>query len=116
MEKGLQTWFATVLGAVLLLIGIIGFINDPVFGLFNVNALHNLIHLLSGAIGIWAGVWGGVLAARWFNKVFGIVYAVVAVLGFAGLLTGLLDLNAADNWLHVLFAVVPIGVGFFGKD
>jgi hypothetical protein len=116
MEKGLQTWFAAILGAVLLLVGIIGFVNDPVLGLFNVNGLHNVVHLLSGAIGIWAGVWGGILASRWFNKVFGIVYLLVAVLGFTGLLTGLLDVNAADNWLHVLLGIIPIGIGFWGKD
>lgn len=116
MEKGLQTTFAAILGAVLLLVGIIGFVQDPVLGLFEVNALHNVVHLLSGAIGVWAGVWGGIAASRWFNRIFGIVYALVAILGFTGVVAPLLDLNSADNWLHVLLAVVPIGVGFWGRD
>jgi hypothetical protein len=118
MEKNLQTWFATILGAVLLLVGIIGFFNDPVLGLFPVNGLHNVVHLLSGAIGIWAGVWGGINAARWFNRVFGIIYAVVAILGFVapGVAASLLEIDAADNWLHVLIAVASLVVGFWKTE
>lgn len=118
VEKGLQTWTATILGAVLLLVGIIGFIDNPLVGpdgLFSVNSLHNLVHLLSGAVGLGIGIWGSIIAARWFNKVFGIVYALVAVLGFAGL-AGFLDANMADHVLHTILAVVPIGIGFWGKD
>jgi hypothetical protein len=110
--------FAAVLGAILLLVGIIGFVSEPVLGLFTVSGLHNVVHLLSGAIGLWAGVWGGVAAAQMFNRIFGVVYALVAVLGLLGVgfLITLLDLNAADNWLHVLIAVASLGVGFGVKE
>jgi hypothetical protein len=116
VEKGLQTMFATVLGAVLLLVGIIGFVNDPVLGIFDVNGLHNAVHLLSGLIGVWAGVWGGLSASRMYNRVFGVVYLLVAVLGFAGLVGGLLENNAADTYLHLLIGLVSTGIGFWGKD
>jgi hypothetical protein len=121
MEKGLQTTFATVVGAVLLLVGIIGFFNNPVFSLFPVNGLHNAIHLISGAIGIWAGVWGGLAASRWFNKIVGIIYIVVAILGWvapsamANMLSDGSELGL-DNWLHLVLGVVFTGVGFWGND
>ena len=118
VEKGLQTYFAAGLGAVLLLVGIIGFIQDPIVTLFEVNGLHNGVHLLSGAIGIWAGAWGGIVASRWFNRIFGMVYGLVAVLGLFGIgfVVSLLDINTADNWLHVLIAAASLGVGFTPKD
>lgn len=118
LEKGLQTSFATVLGAILLLIGIIGFVNDPVLGIFSVNGLHNLVHLLSGAIGIIVGVWGGIVASRWYNRIFGIVYGLVAILGLLNVqwFIDLLDVNNADDWLHVLIAVASLAVGFSRKD
>ena len=118
LEKGLQTWFATIVGAVLLLVGIIGFFNDPVLGLFPVNGLHNLVHILSGAVGIWAGVWGGTVAARWFNRVFGIVYALVAILGFVApsVMASLLEADSKDHYLHTLLAIAGLVVGFVKKD
>jgi uncharacterized membrane protein HdeD (DUF308 family) len=114
--KGVQSWFAAVLGAVLLFIGILGFINDPVLGLLSVNNVQNLIHLLSGVAGIIIGVWVGTAASRWFNSIFGIIYGFVALFGFFGIGVSLLDLNLADNLLHLLIALAAIGVGFSGKD
>lgn len=113
--------FATVAGAVLLLVGILGFFNNPVLGLFPVNGLHNAVHLISGAIGIWAGIWGGVAASRWFNRIFGIVYLLVAILGFVspGMTADLLSKGSdlgLDNWLHIVLGVVFAGVGFWGSD
>ncbi len=115
LEKGTQTIFATTLGAVLLLVGVIGLFTDGMLlGLFGVNGLHNAVHLLSGAIGLWAGVWGGTSASRMFNRIFGVIYGLVAVLGLlgVGVVMSLLNLNAADNWLHVLIAAASLVVGF----
>ena len=118
MEKGIQTTVATALGAVLLLVGIVGFLTEPAILWFQINSVHNVVHLLAGAIGVWAGVWGGIVAARWFNRVFGIVYALVAVLGFLNVqaVWSLLNLNDADNWLHTVIGVGQLIVGFGMKD
>jgi hypothetical protein len=98
--------FATVLGAVLLLVGIIGFFNNPVLGIFTVNSLHNWIHVLSGALGLVAGLTMNGRYAKTFNIGFGAIYGLVALLG-------LLEANAADDWLHVAIAAASLGVGFF---
>lgn len=107
------TW---ILSIVLVLVGILGFVNDPVLGLFEVDTVHNVIHLLSGIVGILA-VSSGESYARLFLIVFGIVYALVTIIGFVngGNILGLFQVNDADNYLHAAIAIVCLGVGFGGK-
>jgi hypothetical protein len=49
--------------------------------IFHVNAAHNVVHLLTGVVAPLAGM-AGVGAAKTFFKIFGVVYGLVAVLGF----------------------------------
>lgn len=103
-------------GWVLLLVGVVGFFNNPILGIFEVDTIHNLIHIVSGIVAI-AMARKGEMSAKTFAKVFGAVYALVAVLGFLssdGVILGLIHANGADNWLHVALAVVFLGVGFSG--
>lgn len=106
--------FATVLGIVLLLVGIIGFFNDPALGIFSVNALHNWIHVLSGAVLLIAAFAADGMHARNANIAFGVVYGLVTILGFLGL-AGWLEVNTADNILHLVITVAALGVAF-GAD
>lgn len=106
----------TILGVVFLAVGVLGFVNDPVLGLFEVNGFHNLVHLLSGVLALGA-VAMGEAAVRTFSKIFGLVYGLVAVLGFfmESPLLGLIEVNMADNFLHIVLAVVFLYIGF-GMD
>ena len=103
-------------GWVLLVVGVVGFFNNPILGIFAVDTVHNLIHIVSGLVGIvMAGKGEG--SAKMFAKVFGAVYALVAILGFVSssdMILGLISSNGADNWLHVALAVVFLAVGFGG--
>jgi hypothetical protein len=50
-------------------------------------------------------------------KVVGAVYLLLAVLGFVlipagGDLLGLVAMNTADHWLHLVLGVVIVAVGF----
>jgi hypothetical protein len=48
-------------------------------------------------------------------RVIGIIYAIVAVLGFVmpgGMLLGMIAMNMADHWLHVVLAIVILYAGF----
>jgi|SRR3989344_5820360 len=107
---------AYVLGAILTLVGIWGFVQNPVLGLFDANSMHSVVHLLSGLVLLAAAMWWGGSVA-WALIVLGAVYALVAVLGLVmeGPVLGLIDNSAADNWLHVLLAVVFLGAGFMGR-
>ena len=90
-----------------------GFVSDPLLGIFEVDSLHNIIHILSGALALVA-VSMGASAMTTYSRVFGIVYALVAVLGFVSGTTvlGLIAVNLADNVLHLVLAVVFLYLGF----
>jgi hypothetical protein len=110
---------AFILGAVFLLIGVLGFVpgattDGMLLGLFHVNPAHNFVHLLSGVVAVVAGLSGG-SAPLWFFRVFGIIYGLVAILGFIGgnePVLGMIANNRADVWLHALLSVVSLILGF----
>jgi hypothetical protein len=121
--------YATVFGAVFLLVGIAGFIpgittsyGDMQFagpdseamllGLFQVSILHNVVHLLFGIAGLaLARTYDG---ARTFLVGGGVIYLVLWIYG---LLVGqdsaanFVPVNRADNWLHLVLAIAMIGGG-----
>ena len=103
-----------ILGAVLTIVGIAGFfVSGGNLLWFQINTLHNVIHIVSGVIGLWASS-SGHGASRTFLIVFGLIYGVVTVLGFAmsGNILGLIMVNDADNYLHLAITAVSLVVGF----
>ncbi|HET9334623.1 MAG TPA: DUF4383 domain-containing protein [Gemmatimonadota bacterium] len=86
-----------------------------ILGLFPVNVLHNLAHLL---LGIW-----GILAARSFGgaktyaQIAGVLYILLAVLGYVDPTAfGTMPLGGGDIALHVVLGIVLAGVGFTAKQ
>ena len=107
-----QTW-AKVIGVILLLVGVLGFfMGGSVFG-FQVNGLHNIVHLVTGAIFAWAGFAAGAPTKK-VNQWLGVIYILVGIVGFFAL-QDLLALNPADNWLHLVIGVVSAGIGWKGE-
>lgn len=103
------TW---ILGIVLLLVGIAGYVTGDMLLWFQVDPIHNAVHVLSGIVGIGAAM-SGTSYSRLYLIIFGIVYALVAVIGFAtGDIFGLFGVNDADNYLHAAIALVSLGAGF----
>lgn len=86
-------------------------------GLFPVNVLHNIVHILFGVWGLMAArSYGG---ARGYFRAVAILYAVLAVMGLIdGMNTtfGLIPLYGNDVWLHALLAVVAAYFGFVARD
>lgn len=112
---------AKVFGIVFLAIGILGFVpaltpDGHLLGLFEVDTMHNVIHILTGVLALLAA--GSVSKAGLFFKVFGVVYALVTVLGFVmdGEVLGLIHTNMADNVLHLVVAAVALYAGFGMKS
>lgn len=106
---------AIVLGIILVLLGLLGFFTNPMLGLFAVNPMHNLVHIVSGIV-LLAGAYSS-LGSGPALKIIGIVYVLVTILGFFttsgdGMLLGIIANNTADNWLHLIFAVVMLVAGF----
>ncbi|WP_136611694.1 DUF4383 domain-containing protein [Sinomonas albida] len=118
---------AMVVGAVFLLVGILGFIpgitsggigfaglgsHAMLLGLFQVSVLHNIVHLLFGIAGIALGRTAG--GAKGFLTWGGAIYLVLFVYGlvFGGDSAGnFVPVNMADNILHLLLGVGMLVVG-----
>jgi len=110
--------YAVVIGIVLTLVGIIGFfVKDPA-GLMGLhfNTIHNVIHLATGLIGLGAGLGGGEKGGKGYAKVFGVIYTLVAILGFAGIayVVNLLMLNTTYNVIHLVIGLLGLLAGFLG--
>ncbi|HEY3179691.1 MAG TPA: DUF4383 domain-containing protein [Casimicrobiaceae bacterium] len=107
---------AIAFGIVFIIVGIVSAVtpNGRLLGYFEVNAAHNMVHLATGVIAVIVG-FVSEKAARLFFQIFGVIYALVALLGFFTgnqPLLGIVAINAADNWLHVLIAIVALYLGF----
>src|SRR5215203_4569998 len=114
--------YAGLIGAVLLVAGIIGFFYsasfgtpgnvDAVLGILDVNAWHNLVHIASGVLGLLAFA-SGPRASRTYALVFGVVYIIVAIWGFIigshESILGFIPVNTEDNILHVILGVLGVG-------
>ena len=127
MEVQMVKRVAMIFGVVAIIIGILGFTvqggmqmgdaaNAPqLFGLFPINLLHNLAHLL---LGIW-----GILAARTFSaaqaycKLGGMIYLALTVIGLIDPTTfGLIPIGGNDIFLHTVLGVLLVWVGFVSKE
>ena len=117
--------YALVIGATLVVAGILGFFysasfgtgdgteRDAVLGILDVNGWHNLVHLASGVVGLLvARSYDG---SRAYALGFGAVYLVVTLLGFiAGdgeEIFNLIPVNTEDNVLHLLIGIAGVGAG-----
>ncbi|MEW5930514.1 MAG: DUF4383 domain-containing protein [Gemmatimonadota bacterium] len=118
---------AQVFGIVFIVVALLGFVASGgsmesdmeqaprVLGLFPVNVLHNLVHLAFGVWGLAASrSWG---AARTYCRASGVIYLVLAVLGFVIPETlGLMPIGGNDIWLHVLLGGVLAYFGFTARS
>jgi len=103
----------TALGIIFIIIGIWGFFQNPILGLFMVSPMHNSVHLLSGILAVIFAS-RGEAPAKNFSKVFGIVYGLLAVSGFfmPDPHFGPLRANRADDWLHLFLATAFLYLGY----
>jgi hypothetical protein len=110
---------ALVIGIVFILIGILGFIPNGIVGpgaTFETDALHNIIHLIFGVILAYVALKATDKSAGTL-RIVGIIYILLAVIGFiqGDTILGLVPVNAADNWLHLVLGVVITALGFAAK-
>jgi hypothetical protein len=116
--------YATVAGAVLVILGILGFFyeasfdtgvpgvrSSDVLGILAVNGWHNLFHVVVGLIGLAAAT---SRAARTYALGFGLLLVVVAIWGFLAaddVILSLMPVDAAGNVLHLVLGLLGLGAG-----
>jgi uncharacterized protein DUF4383 len=109
-----------VLGIVLLIVGLCGFAVPNLLGM-HLTPIHNIIHLLTAGIALYLGFAGSAQGAKTFCAVFGAIYLLLGILGFAApnvvaqiighpgpVTSG--DLTP-DNAVHLLLGIVFLAVG-----
>jgi Domain of unknown function (DUF4383) len=101
------------IGIIFMVIGFLGFVSNPLLGVFEVDALHNIFHIFTGSLALLAVSKGG-KAMNTYSQVFGVIYSVVTVAGFVSgnTVLGLFPVNLADNVLHLVLAVLFLYLGF----
>lgn len=100
-----KTAFLTV-GALLIVIGALGFVQDPILGILYVGPLQNLIYVGAGIAAIGAAM-SGIGTMRLCGRMLGIAFGGLAIAGFAtGGLFGLATLTQAANYLHVAVSLL----------
>ena len=112
-----------VLGWIFLVLGILGFFSNPIIGAgvgtwFHADFNHNLVHLLTGLILLWVAYKASAKTVTTL-KTFGWIYLVIAILGWilvsgTGTLLGLVEVNGAVNWLHLILGLVLLWAGMKG--
>jgi len=134
-DRPLVTKLAAAVGAVFLLVGILGFVpgvttnlydgleiagyegNAMLLGVFEVSVLHNIVHLLFGVAGL--AMARRVDTARTYLIGGGAIYLVLWIYGLLieeQSAANFVPLNDADNWLHLFLGVAMIALGLATRD
>jgi hypothetical protein len=120
---------ALLVGAVFLLVGVLGFVpgitthygdfgaagpdsDAQLFGAFQVSILHNIVHLLFGVAGVVMSRTNE--GSRLFLIGGGVIYLVLWIYGLVIDKTSdanFVPMNSADDWLHFVLGVGMIGLG-----
>ena len=118
LPGGTQVSVTVLLGAVLLVVGIVGFMSGGQLLVFGVNPAHNVFHLVTGALAVAAGLYANGLYADEFNKTAGVVYGLLVIFQLVapGAAAALLNADLADLGLHIGLALLFGGVGFALPD
>jgi hypothetical protein len=127
-------YFARTVGIIYLIVGVMGvipaFVQAPaipadsaylsvtlgygdLLGLFPINALHNLIHLLVGVSGIFASI--ALDSSRLYSGVLALFYGLLALMGLflpTQSTLGLIPIFGNDVWLHAGTAAIAAYFGF----
>src|SRR5918997_7180806 len=113
-RKGVHQWLALIIGAVYLLVGLVGFAvtgfdgwtehdhSQTLLG-FAINPLHNVVHIVIGLLGVL--LWRTSGGARTYGWILAIGYGAAFVYGLIVVNNpdaNLLNINAADNVLHIV--------------
>lgn len=135
VRRGTHQWLALLIGAVYLLVGLVGFAvtgfdgwtehdhSQTLLG-FAINPLHNVVHILIGLLGVV--LWRTSSGARTYGWILVIGYGATFLYGLFvvdNADANFLNINWADNWLHLasvigglLIALLPHRTTATGAD
>ena len=121
---------ALVLGIVFILLGVVGFFTPTenstgvraIFGIFDSDTFQNVFLLITGLLGVAATFTGWSVL---FNRVFGVVYTLIGLLGLIpalyfpvygndnGRFLGLTHLSIGSHILDIVLGLLALAIGFY---
>ena len=113
-----------ILGTILMLIGLLGFVSNSLIGtnaLFATDATHNIGHIFFGAILLIVVFWFGRNVLLWL-KIIGVMIFLLGLVGVltvhstGGILLGIAYTNGASNWFHIIAGLFIFILGFYFKN
>jgi hypothetical protein len=123
---GLARGYAALVGIVLVVVGLLGFIANPIVAdpnaannpIFHTDAIHNIVHLGTGAVALFIAF--GLPAERQPQGVigFGLLYVAIFVLVLLSpTLFGILGVpaNPPLHILHAALAISALAVGYMAR-
>ena len=110
---------ALIFAIFFILLGILGFVppltpNHLLFNFFTIGLLLNLFYIITGLIALSAST--SVVHTRLYFKFFGVIYAGIAIWGFAmnGNL-GIAHVTMSDSFFFYFVAIIALYLGFTSK-
>jgi hypothetical protein len=119
-----------ILGVVLILIGITGFVYPNLLGM-HLTQVHNIIHLVSGVLALYFGFFASWSAARTFSIIFGAVYLLLGIIGFVApeVVASIIQTHdttdtgvalsttpTTDNIVHLILGAIFLVAGLVGSS
>lgn len=107
---------AVLFGIGFIFAGVAGFLpqfttDGLLLGYFEVDMMHNIVHLVSGVLAIMAAT--SYRYSRLYFQIFGVIYAIVTIIGFVrGGDIFIMHVNMADNFLHLGISIIALYLGF----
>ena len=125
-ERTLVQRAAQLFGWGFVIVGVLGFLvtgasmeDDPLLaprllGLFPLNVMHNVVHLVLGVWGLASAP--SFAASKAYAIGAGAIYLVLAVLGvFSPSMFGMVPIGGNDIWLHLLFGLPLLLIGLMAR-
>ena len=105
--------YATIVGTVLFLLGLLGLLlgDESLLGLVNIDSLEDVVHVASGGLLLYAGGQRNAGFTRAAVGLVSLVYLLVGVLGFVvPYLFGLLPhgYSIIDNAIHLILGILGL--------
>ncbi|MFN7945322.1 MAG: DUF4383 domain-containing protein [Blastocatellia bacterium] len=111
-----------ILGVVFILVGLLGYAAPNLMGM-HLSGMHNIIHLISGVLALYFGFAASYTAARTFSIIFGVIYLLLGIIGFASPATvaalvnaheapGAMNSMTPDNVVHVILGIIFLAGAF----
>lgn len=120
-----KSW-ALLIGVIFIIVGVLGFVDNPIVGesenaIFHADKTHNYVHIGSGVLFLLFALAAPASVAG-FMILFGIVYLLIGIIGIVnfgtdgfGKLFGILNVNGADNLLHIGLGVLILAVALASR-